>query len=78
MSLGETIRIVRQKAFYTQEAFANRIKVALSTVNRWEMGKARPNLRSLKEIKSFCEENDLSYLELEKEWFEFGDKEKGN
>ena len=29
MSLGETIRITRQKAFYTQEAFANELHVAL-------------------------------------------------
>lgn len=36
MSLGETIRITRQKSFYTQEEFARKLNVALSTVNRWE------------------------------------------
>lgn len=33
MSLGETIRITRQKSFYTQEEFARKLNVALSTVN---------------------------------------------
>ena len=32
MSLGETIRITRQKSFYTQEEFARKLNVALSTV----------------------------------------------
>lgn len=42
MSLGETIRITRQKSFYTQEEFARKLNVALSTVNRWELNKANP------------------------------------
>mgnify|MGYP002627923326 FL=1 len=41
MDLGEAIRITRQKAFYTQEDFAQKLNVALSTVNRWELN--RPN-----------------------------------
>lgn len=31
MSLGETIRITRQKSFYTQEEFAHRTKKLLPT-----------------------------------------------
>ena len=44
MSLGEAIRMSRQKAFYTQEDFARKLNVALSTVNRWELNKAKPNM----------------------------------
>ena len=59
MSLGEAIRMSRQKAFYTQEDFARKLNVALSTVNRWELNKAKPNMKAMKAIKSFCEENNL-------------------
>ena len=68
MKLGDIIRITRQKAFYTQEDFAKELNVALSTVNRWELNKAKPNVKAMKEIKRFCEESNLDYSEIEKEW----------
>ena len=72
MSLGETIRITRQKAFCTQEDFAKKLNVALSTVNRWELGKATPNMKGMKAIKAFCEDNDLDYELVEAEWLNRG------
>lgn len=71
MSLGEAIRISRQKAFYTQEDFANKLNVALSTVNRWELNKAKPNVKAMKAIKAFCVENELDYKIIESEWLTF-------
>ena len=68
MKLGDIIRITRQKAFYTQEDFAKELNVALSTVNRWELNKAKPNVKAMKEIKRFWEESNLDYSEIEKEW----------
>ena len=68
MSLGEIIRITRQKAFYTQEDFAKELDVALSTVNRWELNKAKPNVRTMKTIKTFCEKNELDFGIIENEW----------
>lgn len=76
MNLGEIIRISRQKAFYTQEDFANRLDVALSTVNRWELNKAKPNVKAMKKIKAFCEENKLDYEIIEKEWLSYHKEEK--
>ena len=70
MSLGTAIRITRQKAFCTQEDFAQKLDVALSTVNRWELNKARPNMRAMKAIKAFCEENGLQYETIEAEWLD--------
>ena len=70
MSLGESIKIMRQKAFYTQEALAKEINVAVSTVNRWESGKSKPNLTAMKAIKEFCERNKVSYEDIETAWFE--------
>ena len=76
MSLGEVIRITRQKAFYTQEGFAQELNVALSTVNRWELGKARPNVKAMKSIKAFCETQGLDYGEIEKEWLYHSEEEQ--
>lgn len=68
MSLGEAIRITRQKSFYTQEEFAKKLNVALSTVNRWELNKARPNMNAMRAIKIFCEENNQPYELIEEQW----------
>jgi len=68
MSLGDAIRISRQKAFFTQQDFAQKLDVALSTVNRWELNKARPNMRAMKKLRDFCVEYGLSYEIIEKEW----------
>lgn len=70
MNLGESIRITRKKAFYTQEDFAKKLNVALSTVNRWELNKAKPSMKAMRLIKSFCEENNLSFDLIEGQWLE--------
>lgn len=68
MSLGETIRLTRQKALYTQEDFAKELNVALSTINRWELNKAKPNMKAMRAIKVFCDNNNLDYALIENEW----------
>ena len=68
MSLGETIRIARQKAFYNQSEFAKRLNVAVCTVNRWEQNKVRPNVKAMKQIKQFFSENGIEYGPIETEW----------
>jgi len=70
--LPETIKMIRQKAFLSQEAFASELKVSVSTINRWETGKVRPNLTAMKNIKQFCEKYSLSFEEVEREWFDYG------
>lgn len=71
MSLGEAIRLSRQKALFTQEDFAQKLNVALSTVNRWELSKAKPNIKAMKAIKAFCDENNLNYEMIENEWLSY-------
>ncbi len=68
MNLGDTIRFLRQKALYTQEDFAKKLGVTLSTINRWELNKAKPNIKAMKAIKSFCEENNFDFEIIEKDW----------
>lgn len=67
--LSEKIRITRQKAFLSQEEFAKELEVSVSTINRWETSKGKPNLSALKHIKSFCEKYNLPFEELERDWF---------
>ena len=68
MEFAERIRVLRQKMFLSQDEFAKRINVSLSTVNRWEMGRSKPNLTAMRSIKEFCSENSLDYDPLEASW----------
>lgn len=76
MSLGNEIRQMRQKSFLTQEDFAKTLGVAVSTVNRWEMDKARPNMKAMKQIKQFCESNNIQYEDVEKVWLSTSRKDR--
>jgi len=40
-------------------------------VNRWESGRAKPNLKAMKSINAFCIENNLLYETLEEEWLDY-------
>lgn len=71
MAFAEIIRITRQRAFLTQEAFAKEINSSIASINRWENGRGKPNLIAMKHIKKFCEERNLPYEEIEKEWLSF-------
>ena len=50
MSFAEDIKKIRRKAFLSQEEFAKKLGVSYTTVNRWETGKAKPNLKTMKLI----------------------------
>lgn len=61
MSFSEDIKRIRRKAFMTQEDFAKEIGVSFATVNRWETGKAKPNLKTMKLIDEYCKRNNLDF-----------------
>lgn len=69
VQLSEVIKMTRQKAFLSQEKFAKEMKVAVSTINRWETGKSKPNLTAMRNLKQFCEKHNLLYDEIERQWF---------
>ena len=71
MSFPEEIKRIRQRSFLTQQDFAKKIGVAFSTVNRWESGRAKPNLIAMKSINAFCLENSIHYETLEEEWLDY-------
>lgn len=68
MCFSEEIKKIRLKAFLSQTDFAEEICVSFSTVNRWENGKGRPNLKAMKKIKEFCLKHDISFIGLENVW----------
>lgn len=71
MDFSAVIKLMRQRLFLSQELFAKELNVAISTVNRWETGKSKPNLSTMKQLKTFCERNEIDYEPLEKSWLEF-------
>lgn len=71
MIFPEEIKRIRQRCFLTQNDFAKEINVAFSTVNRWEGGKAKPNLSTMKNIKDFCLQNNIDYSNIEEAWLDF-------
>lgn len=71
MSFPEEIKRIRQRLFLTQQDFAKKIGVAFSTVNRWEPGHAKPNLKAMKSIDVFCLENNIPYEVIEKAWLDY-------
>lgn len=70
MSLPDELKRLRERCFLTQECFAKEINVAFSTVNRWEGGRAIPDLKSMKNIKDFCTRNNIEYRFLEEAWLD--------
>lgn len=71
MNFPEEIKKVRERALLTQTEFAKIVGVAFSTVNRWEAGKARPNINAMKNIKAYCERNNLPYEVVEEAWLNY-------
>ena len=61
MSFSEDIKRIRRKAFLTQEDFAKEVGVSFATVNRWETGKAKPNLKTMKLIDDYCKRNSIDF-----------------
>ena len=71
MGFPKEIKRIRQRSFLTQQEFANVIGVSFSTVNRWEAGRSKPNLKAMKSINTFCVDNNISYEILEESWFDY-------
>ncbi len=72
MSFSEELKDIRRHSFLSQEAFARELNVSFSSVNRWEGGRAKPNLNAMKKLKSFCEMHDIDFSNLEIKWEKLG------
>ena len=61
MSFSEDIRKIRHRVLLTQEDFAKEICVSYATINRWETGKAKPNIKTMKLIDAYCKKNQIDF-----------------
>ena len=59
MEMSELIKTIRLQLGISQEAFADAIHVAFSTVNRWENNKSTPNRMARALIVDYCEKNGV-------------------
>ena len=66
MSFAEDIKKLRLSAILTQEEFAKEVGVSFATVNRWETGKSKPTIKSMKLIDEYCKKNDIDFNIAEK------------
>lgn len=70
MTFSSEIKKVRLSCFLNQAEFAKAIGVSFTTLNRWENGKAMPNIKAMKPLKQFCIKYGYKYELLEKSWYE--------
>lgn len=61
MTFSEAVRSVRRQSNLSQQAFADKLGVSFSTVNRWENGRHIPNRMAINTIKAFCCENRIEF-----------------
>ena len=71
MRFAENVKQMRQRLFFSQEAFAKELNVNLTTVSRWETGKSKPNMSTMRQIKEFCEKHNADYEPLASSWLAF-------
>ena len=61
MNFAEDIKKLRRKLLLSQEDFANELGISYATVNRWETGKAKPNLKTMRLIDDYCKRNSIDF-----------------
>lgn len=61
MAFSDDIKKIRRKALMSQEDFAKEIGVSSITVTRWETGKAKPNLKTMRLIDEYCKKNSIDF-----------------
>jgi len=61
--IGEQIRLIRFKSGLSQEAFARKLGVSFTTINRWENGRTRPNQLAQKLLSGLWRKYGLADLE---------------
>lgn len=70
MNFSEAIKEIRQECYLSQQALADELGVAFSTVNRWEKDKAIPNYQTMKRLVEYCKALNVDCKDLENIWKE--------
>ena len=61
MKFSNEIKEIRKQCLMSQSDFAKELGVSFATVNRWETGKAKPNLKTMKLIDEYCKKNGIDF-----------------
>ena len=56
MSLGNDIKLLRQRCLLSQQDFAKELGVSFATINRIESGKSKPTYKTMKLIDDITKE----------------------
>ena len=67
MSLGNDIKLLRQRCLLSQQDFAKELGVSFATINRIESGKSKPTYKTMKLIDDYCKKNAIDF-EITKEF----------
>lgn len=78
MSLAEEMKNLRKRTLLTQKDYVHTLSVTPSTVNRWETSKAKPYVSTMKKIRDFCLNNNISYSSVEEEWINYTQEENND
>ncbi len=70
MDFSEEIKSIRQECYLSQQAFADELGVAFSTVNRWENAKSLPNYQTMKRLVAYCKSLNIDSKKIESVWKE--------
>ncbi len=65
MEIRDAVKQIRLDLGLTQVAFAKKLHVSFSTVNRWENGRVQPNRLATMMILSLSNENTINPEALE-------------
>ena len=55
MSIGKSLKQVRENAGFTQEEVASKLFVTRQTISRWEQEQTLPNIYALQELSALYE-----------------------
>lgn len=61
MSLGNDIKLLRQRCLLSQQDFAKELGVSFATINRIESGKSKPTYKTMKLIDEYCKKNAIDF-----------------
>ena len=61
MSLGNDIKLLRQRCLLSQQDFAKELGVSFATINRIESGKSNPTYKTMKLIDDYCKKNAIDF-----------------
>ena len=61
MSLGNDIKLLRQRCLLSQQDFAKEFGVSFATINRIESGKSKPTYKTMKLIDDYCKKNAIDF-----------------